>query len=221
MKHVFISALFLSALLTACSKSVEELKDLKELRDLELAAQRGDAEAQYRWGEHCLLVSDIDDTKGIAWLMRAAEQGHGMARFSLGVIYEYGFHGTVVDPIEAAMWYKKAAESYQQLAEQGDMTAQFRLAALYKSGKGVPQDAAKADEWNKKAAEQLRVSAEEGDVKSQFRLAGRYEEGKGVPQDIDEAIEWYKKAAAQGDEDARYRLRILQNQRKHMNERRE
>ncbi len=51
------------------------------------------------------------------------------------------------DHVEAAKWWRKAAE-------QGDANAQCSLGMAYDNGTGVPKDSAKAVNWVRKAAEQ-------------------------------------------------------------------
>ena len=59
--------------------------------------------------------------------------------------------GAQQDYIEAASWFRQAAE-------QGNADAQFNLGALYYSGQGVPQDYVEAHKWRNLAAS--RASAE-------------------------------------------------------------
>ena len=108
-----------------------------------------------------------------------AEQGHALAQFSLGFMYDEG-EGVLQDDKEAAKWYTKAAE-------QGQATAQYNLALMYDKGEGVLQDYKEAVKWYTKAAEQ-------GDVDAQFMLALMYDNGEGVLQDYKEAVKWYTKA---------------------------
>ena len=54
---------------------------------------------------------------------------------------------------ECAKWLLKAAE-------QGNMTAQLNLAALYENGWGVPKNIEEALKWYQKAAEQGNSSAQ-------------------------------------------------------------
>jgi TPR repeat protein len=70
-------------------------------------------------------------------------------------MYEHGI-GVPLDYLQAAGWYRKAAE--KGLAE-----AQYGLGFLYLYGKGVPMDYAQATAWMLKAAEQ-------GETKAQFNL---------------------------------------------------
>ena len=66
------------------------------------------------------------------------------------------YHGEGVpkDYVEAAKWYRKAAE--QELA-----IAQFNLGWIYENGEGVPKDMAEATKWYRKAAEQGDADAKE------------------------------------------------------------
>ena len=98
--------------------------------------------------------------------------------------------------------YKVAIKEFQQLAAQGNASAQFWLGDAYEYGKGVPQDYAQAMEWYRKAAEQ-------GDTRAQFWLGVAYEYGKGVPLDYAQAMEWYRKAAEQGESSAQTNLGIM------------
>ena len=68
-----------------------------------------------------------------------------------------------VDQIVRAQDYDRAAAMLRKMAEQGNAEAQHRLAALYRIGRGVPQDDALAFKWMKAAADQ-------GHVTAQFRL---------------------------------------------------
>lgn len=76
-------------------------------------------------------------------------------------------------------------------AELGDAAAQFKMALLYDSGQGVPQDYAESVKWLRKAAEQDFVEA-------QYNLACMYDSGTGVAQDHTEAAKWFRKAAELG-----------------------
>lgn len=116
------------------------------------------------------------------------------AQFNLGVIYEEG-RGVPKDAIEAAKWYRLAAE-------QGHAGAQAGLAAMYADGRGVAKDEAEALHWFHKAAEQghvdalmhLRAAAEQGSAVAQDYLAQMYEHGRGVAKDEVEAEKWHRKA---------------------------
>ncbi len=127
-------------------------------------------------------------------LMAKANAGNPDAQFRIGVQYELGAHVTQ-DPVEAAVWYRKAAD-------RGLARAQHSLGVLYESGTGVPLDPATAAQWYRKAADQ-------GFAPAQFSLGFCYEHGKGVPQDFGQAIAWYEKAAQQNNSDAMMNLAFL------------
>jgi hypothetical protein len=63
-----------------------------------------------------------------------------------GHVYEYGWHETKQDYVEAMRWYLKAAEN-------GSSIAHAKIGMMYKYGEGVPQDEVKAAEWIKKSKE--------------------------------------------------------------------
>jgi len=66
------------------------------------------------------------------------------------LMYRTG-EGVPQDDVEAASWYRKAAD-------QGDADAQNNLGVMYDTGEGVPQDDVEAHKWHNLAAS--RASAE-------------------------------------------------------------
>jgi hypothetical protein len=76
----------------------------------------------------------------------------------------------------------------RQLAEEGDIRAQFELGDAYYQGDGVPKDYGEAHVWFRKAAEQFHLYAN-------LNLGDMYEAGRGVPADRAEAVNYYFKAA--------------------------
>ncbi len=109
------------------------------------------------------------------------------------------FHGTpsLCDTAkdDDAEELKQAVEPIKKAAEQGDITAQYKLGVLYSQGIGMEQDNAKACRWYRKAAEQ-------GDMKAQYMLGRMYYNGEGVPQDFVKARQWWEKAADRGNPSA-------------------
>ena len=125
----------------------------------------------------------------------------------------------------------------RDLAEQGNVEAQFSLGVAYDAGQSVAQDSAEALRWYRLAADQghasaqfnvgamyldgltvpqdyaeaarwFRLAADQGDAEGQFNLGVIYDEGKGVPQDRAEAARWYRLAADQGFTEAQYNLGV-------------
>ena len=93
-------------------------------------------------------------------------------------------HGTVKDPLEAAVWCRKAAE-------QGLVEAMRTLAICLEDGDGVNVDHVEMAKWYRKAADK-------DDPESQFKLGVCYRDGLGVAKDEKQAVTWTKKAAEQG-----------------------
>jgi localization factor PodJL len=135
---------------------------------------------------------------------------------------------------DAANWLERAAI-------QGVPVAQYRIATLYASGRGVAADKAKAFRWylaaaqagNRKAMSNLAVAYAQGDgtaknpqeagrwflkaaqlglPDAQFDLAILYERGLGVPQNLTDAYRWYVIAAKTGDKESKDRVDALSSQ---------
>ena len=86
-------------------------------------------------------------------------------------------------PIEAARWYRLAAD-------QGEPWAQYKLGMLYLGG---------ADPDPARAVEHLRRAAAAGLAPAQKALGDAYAKGTGVEPDVREALRWYGQAAEQGE----------------------
>lgn len=101
-----------------------------------------------------------------------------------------------------------AAKLFKPLAEKGNSIAQFKLATMYYSGKGVPKNI-------REALRLYRLSAEQGHVVAQSNLATMYYLGKGVSRDFVLAHMWKNIAAtnSEGDRQLRYfeQLKTLTN----------
>ena len=138
----------------------------------------------------------------------------------LGDDYYFGQDGKTQDYVEAAKWYRKAAEKgyakaqhylgymyaegqgvtqdydraliwYRRAAGQGYPASQTNIGYLYEYGHGVTQNYAEAVKW-------YRKSAEQGHARAQCNLGLAYDNGRGVSQDYAEAVKWYRKSAEQG-----------------------
>ncbi len=80
-----------------------------------------------------------DDAAAFEILLQLANQGHPIAQFQVGTLYQLG-RGTAADPSNAGLWYQRAAR-------QGLPQAQHRLALLYAAGVGHPQNLLEAYIW--------------------------------------------------------------------------
>ncbi len=107
--------------------------------------------------------------------------------------------------------FDKALQLWLPLAQQGNVVAQFNVAALYEKGSGVAQNPVEAARWYLEAAKQ-------GDLDAQLKIASLYEDGTGVEKDADAARKWYQavmrtqlatRDALAAKEKARQRLAVL------------
>ena len=115
-----------------------------------------------------------------------AVQGGASAQYNLAIMYA----DDVENAVEAAHWYRKAAE-------QGHIEAQYRLGAMYAEGEGVPENYPEATRW-------LRMAAEQGHTEAQYGLGVVYERSADVSENNVQAYAWYVVAAGQGDAHARH-----------------
>jgi hypothetical protein len=121
----------------------------------------------------------------------AAQQGHTIAQFFLGIFYIEGT-GVAKNMDTAVEWFRKAAG-------RGHVPAQFNLGMCYKTATGAAKDDAMAVKWFYRAAKQ-------GDAQAQFCLGMAYNEGIGVDKDETVASEWLRRAAEQGHRGAQHNL---------------
>lgn len=80
---------------------------------------------------------------GARWFARLrclAELGDAESQLTMGIAYRDGSDGPPQDYSEAAVWFRRAAD-------QGNPLAQLNLAQLYQHGRGVPQDLVRAHMW--------------------------------------------------------------------------
>ena len=116
--------------------------------DYEIAAELGNANAQYKLGVmyHKGVEYEQDHDTAVKWYMLAAEQGHVRAQYALGQMYNKG-SGVPRDYEAAVKWYTRAAE-------RQDAKAQHKLGLMYFNGHGVPQDKKAAQKWWKLSSKQ-------------------------------------------------------------------
>jgi TPR repeat protein len=122
-----------------------------------------------------------------------AERGEAQAQFQLGSLYLSGsLVGVARDEVEAANWFRKAAD-------QNQTDAQSCLGFCYLNGQGVPKDPVEGVRWLRKAAEQNQSDA-------QNNLGLCYANGQGVAKDEVEAVKWHRRAAEQNNAEAQNNL---------------
>ena len=90
-----------------------------------------------------------DYSEAYRLFLLAANLGHIIAEFMLGVMYKEG-EGVPRDAVESVKWYRLSAN-------QGNADAQCCIGYAYRYGQGVEQDYEVAVKW-------YRLSAEQGDA---------------------------------------------------------
>ena len=121
---------FVRASITSDEVPVDMLpKDIKvhevtELKWITLAAEQGDADAQFSLGLMYLqgLGVFLNNKTAVKWYRLAAEQGNVAAQFNLGWMYHKGL-GVAQNHEAARKWYSLAAK-------QGHADAQFNLGSI-------------------------------------------------------------------------------------------
>jgi hypothetical protein len=176
------------------------------------------------------------DTTAVDELRRNADAGDPVAQTGLATVYLAGLGGVAKDDAEAARLTRLAAE-------QGFPPAEYDMALLYFTGRGVPKDINETARWLEKAANKgiapaqnnlgllyavgqgvpkdlkkaaglFRKAADQGFAEAQNNLGVLYANGEGVKKDAKEAKKWFDKAAAQGHPGAQRNIEMLQQQQK-------
>ena len=163
------------------------------------------------------------DQKLISEIRMKAEGGDAQSQFQLGEEFYSG--GRVLsDKVEAAKWFRAAAEQnhplaqtqlgfqymrgegvakdnvegakwFRKAADQHKVTAQYNLGVCYDSGDGVVKDEVEAVKWYRRAAEQFLPFKSTSVCKAQCELGLHYSKGQGIAKDEDEAVKWFRAAA--------------------------
>lgn len=90
----------------------------------------------------------------------------------------------------------------REAAANGDVRAQFEVAAILTEGRAVPQDYAAAAIWYERAAAA-------GFVPAQYRLGSLFENGNGVEKNLETAKLWYERAAEAGNRMSMHNLAAI------------
>ena len=204
-------------------KTIEDLCPLDDQNFNELGIPYGDkirikkaleAAAQREVPAPVIAETPLDRAK-----IRAL-QGDLSAMYQIGEIYSEGSKEVDKDLLEAASWYRKAAE-------KGHAGSQYKYGLALYYGCGVAEDERESAKWLRMAARQghedakneynerleegrfacLLDSAEQGNADSQYRLGCLFYHGEqGHPVDKAQASAWLRKAAAQGIAEASFLL---------------
>ncbi|MBC8094969.1 MAG: SEL1-like repeat protein [Akkermansiaceae bacterium] len=169
------------------AKAAEQLKRLQDrmnFAEMKAAAERGDAEAQFKMGN---FYSNEGATQNFPeakkWLVQAAAKGYGEAGFYLGSMALTGA-GQEKDYAEAYKWFLESARSGYSRGCTG-------LGVLHANGFGVKQDYNEAKTW-------LLKGAERNDSEAAIQLGLLAQNGLAGPRSSEEAKKWFERAREQG-----------------------
>lgn len=157
----------------------------QSLSELTIAAEEGDAEAQFELGRAYDggdgVIADIQTA--LTWYRRAANQSHADAMYYIALTYDYADR-VDEDNAAAASWYRRAAEL-------GHAESQAQLGLMYELGEGVAADINAARIW-------YEAAAENGDADGKGYLGDLYIRGAGVRQDFVKGLSLLEGAAFGG-----------------------
>lgn len=156
-------------------------------------AETGDISAQVALATYCGDVQK-DYASAFHWWHRAAESGHAMAQYQVGLCRLNGI-GVAKNAEEAVAWFRKAVE-------QGDAQAQYQLGLCYADGNGVTKDPVTALSW-------FQRSAELGYALAQYKMGVCCQHGRGTDKDLPKARKWYHLASEQGNCYAQNSLAVM------------
>lgn len=174
-----------------------------------LAASSGDPLAQTLLGAQALTLDEgktPDLDCAIAWLTRAADQGHVPAIRHLARLWENGSPGLPPDRVTALSYWMR-------LASRGNRNAQYRCAVLLRKGVfPAGEDLSKA-EVDERILGYCRLAADQQHRKAMLEMGTFCENGfasQGI--DLAEALKWYERLGKRDDdlgEFHEHRLRAL------------
>jgi len=206
---------------TVSDEEIEQLTKIPSLtQSFSNASVNYDAKAAYAKGDY--------ETAHKLWLTLVdRDDDAAFAQYSLGLLYANGY-GVAQSDSTARDWWQKTTgdseearllldtlptvpdpqytyatfhEKWQSAATAGDADAQYKLAALYLAGIGVPRDRNEALNWLEKAAAQNHAAA-------QYQLGRLYDSLNSSFRNPVKAREWWEKASALGNADAQNALAL-------------
>lgn len=173
-----------------------EPRDLHKAETLyNSAALAGNFKAQYRLGMLYSAGEPLPQNlpKARLFLSMAAQSGDKDAIAKLATL---GAPTSSLTPFQQAELlssqgrHTEAAAQYEALAQQGDATAQTRLAWMHEAGRGVPRDV-------NEAGRRFQLAAQAGEADAQYALAVMFKTGLGRERDAHQSRHWLERAAAQ------------------------
>ncbi len=170
------------------------------------------------------LVDEILSVGDVSFSAKAAEHFRNAAKNGKTILIVSHSISSITEMCSKAIWIedgkvresgvakvicehyrREMTESFDitsELAEAGVIDSQYRLACMYRDGKGVEADSVIAFKWMEKAAEQRHIQA-------QVEYADMLFDGIGTEEDTMAAIQYYQMAADKGNNDARIKVASL------------
>jgi TPR repeat protein len=185
MKSIaFIKKMF--SLMLCCIMSFVVVSQTAE--DYKVAAEAGDAQAQFKLGECLYLGNGVEQNikEALTWFNRSASQNYAPAQNALGKAYADGDFGTE-DLVIAKRLYTAAAS-------QGYAEAMYNLGRMCVDG---------YFNYNAEAVKWFAKAAGQGYAPAMFDLGHCYEYGYGVKINRKIALDWYIKASEAGYDEAK------------------
>ena len=134
--------------------------------------------------------------------------GSDLMRITIAILFLMISEIAVAGPLDLANSafdkgdFGVARDLYNELANQGDRLAQFKMGVMYEEGKGVTKDGREAIRW-------YSVASGQGLPEAAFNLGRLYHDGRGIPQNYARARRWYLVAFERGDTKAAVNLGIM------------
>jgi len=170
------------------------------------------------------LVDEILSVGDVSFSAKASEHFKNSAKSGKTILFVSHSLGNIEEMCGRAVWIeggniredgpaKRVCELYRremiesfdmtlELAESGNVDAQYRLARMYMDGGKIGKDETAACEWMRRAAESRHVQA-------QVDYADMLFDGIGTEQDPSAALFYYQAAADRGNVDARMKVSTL------------
>lgn len=160
----------------------------KSLEDIRVAAERGDATAEYYLGRASFIGQGCSRDLGqaLAWIQRSAEHGDAQGQFALGRFHYAGI-GTTRNPAEGFAWVERAAK-------QDHADAIALLGRAYEYGDGTRRDAQRAFSLLQRGVDAgSRIAPK---WMGEFYLRGQA--GTARRTNYLEALRWFERAGSNG-----------------------
>lgn len=161
-------------------------------------AKKGSGRAMYFVGEYYCQgygYMSIDQEQGKEWRIKGRDAGDPLA--TLNVAYSLPDESDEKNEI-----FSKMFQPVIQLAQRGDMFAQYEIGFLFRSGNGTDMDMNEALKWWEK-------SAQVGYTVAMMQLGETYYYGRGIEPDYESAKKWFHMAGNRGNNEAITNLGII------------